>query len=66
MNASPTKTVLPPLEWQPSDPIAAHRIVQRQRSPQALIGLDVYEYPPAVAAQAWAAAQREEATCCAS
>jgi hypothetical protein len=63
MNASPTTAVLPTLKWQPSDPIPAHRIVQRQKSPPGLIGLDVYEYPPAVAAQAWASAQREEAAC---
>lgn len=63
MNASPTTAVLPPIEWHESDPIAAHRIVQRQKTPPGLRGLDVYEYPPAVAAQAWAAVRREEEAC---
>lgn len=64
MNASPTKAVLPPIEWREPDPIPAHLIVQRQKNPPGLRGLDVYEYPPAVAAQAWAAAQREQEAAC--
>lgn len=63
MNASPTAAVLPPIEWREPDPICPSRIVQQQKNPPGLRGLDVYEYPPAVAAQAWAAAQREEAAC---
>lgn len=62
MNASPTKAVLPPLEWRAPEPIHPSRIVQRKPgAPRDLRGLEVYELPAEVAAQAWAAAQREVA-----
>lgn len=65
MNASPTKAVLPPLEWhEPEEVIERSRIVRAERGvPPPLRGVDVYEYPDSVGRQAWAAAQRQEAAC---
>jgi hypothetical protein len=67
MNASPTKAVLPPIEWQAPDAIHPSRIVQRQRgAPRDLRGLDVHELPECVAAQAWAEALRQQEVACAA
>lgn len=62
MKASPTKTSLPPLEWRAPDPIPPSRIVRRPdpRPP----AMEVRELPPSVAAQAWAAALREQEAAC--
>lgn len=60
MNASPTAATLPPLEWQEQDQIHPSRIVRSEKGvPPPLRGVDVYELPASVGAQAFAAAQRQ-------